>query len=162
MISYVRRSNIGEFVSNLPRVEPESGKPRPGKYTFNLSFKANGIERPLCEPTVRTLKVDPRKLDFAVLCVVEASPLTCRLNPHSSVFPGKNSVPAGCLWSLRVWLRVNGVDHRLFGDDELLVGKDPDFNSIGDASFARMKHADAKEQIYQAYVGRALISFNIK
>ncbi|KIK03166.1 hypothetical protein K443DRAFT_488309 [Laccaria amethystina LaAM-08-1] len=126
-------------------VEPESGKPRPGKYTFNLSFKANGIERPICEPTVRTLKVDPRQLDFAVF-----------------VFPGKNSIPTGCLWSLRVWLRVNGVDHRLFGDDELLVGKDPDFNSIGDASFARMKHADAKEQIYHAYVGRALVSFNIK
>lgn len=73
MISYVRLSNTGEFVSDLLRVEPESGKPRHGKYTFNLSFKANGVERPLCEPTVRTLKVDPRQLDFAVLCVVNAS-----------------------------------------------------------------------------------------
>ena len=56
-----------------------------------------------------------------------------------SVFPGKATIPAGCLWSYRVWLRVNFVDHRIFGDDELWVGKDPDFSSIADASFARLK-----------------------
>ncbi|KAF8165691.1 hypothetical protein B0H34DRAFT_649658 [Crassisporium funariophilum] len=126
-------------------VEPESGKPKPGKYTFRLSFKANGIERPLSEPATRTLKVDPRQLEFVVF-----------------IFPGKSCLPQGCLYSLRVWLRVNGVDHRLFGDDELWVAKDPDFNSIGDASFARLKSVDAGEQVYHAYVGRALVTFIVR
>ncbi|TFK43887.1 hypothetical protein BDQ12DRAFT_596679 [Crucibulum laeve] len=126
-------------------VEPESGRPRAGNYTFRLSFRANGIERPLAEPIIRKLKVDPRQLEFVVF-----------------VFPGKSSLPAGCLWSLRVWLRVNSIDHRLFGEDELWVGKDPDFNSIGDASFARLKNVDAKEQVYHAYVGKALVSFIVR
>ncbi|KAJ3516814.1 hypothetical protein NLJ89_g889 [Agrocybe chaxingu] len=126
-------------------VEPESGKPKPGKYTFRLSFKANGIERKLCEPESRKLKVDPRHLDFVVF-----------------IFPGKSSLPAGCLWSLRVWLRVNNVDHRIWGDDDLWIAKDPDFNSIGDASFARLKNADTGEQIYNAYVGRALVTFIVR
>jgi len=89
--------------------------------------------------------VDPRKLDFVVF-----------------IFPGKSGLPTGSLWSLRVWLRVNFVDHRLFGDDELWIAKDPDFNSIGDASFARLKNADAGEQVYNAYVGRALVTFMIR
>lgn len=78
------------------------------------------------------------------------------------MFPGKSSVPAGCLWSLRVWLRVNGVDHRLFGEDELWVAKDPDFNAIGDASFARLRNLDGGEQVYHGYVGKALVTFTIK
>lgn len=49
------------------RVEPESGRARSGKYVFRLSFKANGVERALGEPTTKTLKVDPRALDFVVL-----------------------------------------------------------------------------------------------
>jgi len=129
----------------LISVEPDSGKPKPGKYTFRLSFKTNGIERSLGEPTTRNLNADPRKLEFIVF-----------------IFPGKSGLPTGSLWSLRVWLRVNFVDHRLFGDDELWVAKDPDFNSIGEASFARLKSADAGEQVYQAYVGRALVSFIIR
>jgi len=52
---------------HLFSVEPESGKPVAGKYTFRLSFKANGIERSLAEPTTRTLTIDPRTLDFVVL-----------------------------------------------------------------------------------------------
>jgi hypothetical protein len=75
------------------------------------------------------------------------------------VFPGKTSIPAGCLWSVRVWLRADGVEHRLFGDDELWFGKDPDFNSIGDASFGRLKVQDSNQQVYNAYVGRALVTF---
>ncbi|PPQ67596.1 hypothetical protein CVT25_012090 [Psilocybe cyanescens] len=126
-------------------VEPESGKAKPGKYTFRLSLKANGIERSLSEPTTRNLKVDPRKLDFIVF-----------------IFPGKSGLPTGSLWSIRVWLRVNFVDHRLFGDDDLWIAKDPDFNSIGDASFARMKSDEAGQQIYNTYVGRALVTFIIK
>jgi len=71
-------------------------------------------------------------------------------------------VPAGCLWSLRVWLRVNSVDHRLFGEDELWVAKDPDFNAIGDASFARLRNLDGGEQVYHGYVGKALVTFTIR
>ena len=78
------------------------------------------------------------------------------------MFPGKGGVPAGCLWCLRVWLRVNGVDHRLFGEDELWVAKDPDFNTIGDASFARLRNLDGGEQVYHGYVGKALVTFTIR
>jgi len=78
------------------------------------------------------------------------------------MFPGKGSVPAGCLWSLRVWLRVNGVDHRLFGEDDLWVAKDPDFNAIADASFAKFRHLDGEEQVYHGYVGKALVTFTIR
>ncbi|KAF6761984.1 hypothetical protein DFP72DRAFT_1041456 [Ephemerocybe angulata] len=126
-------------------VESSTGHPNPGRYTFRLTMKVNSIERPLGDPIERTLRVDPRQLEFVVF-----------------VFPGKTSLPAGCLWSLRVWLRVNGVDHRLFGEDELWIGKDPDFNSIGDASFARLKHQDVQEQVYNAFVGRALVSFTVR
>ncbi|KAF5333192.1 hypothetical protein D9611_002736 [Ephemerocybe angulata] len=126
-------------------VESSTGLPNPGRYTFRLTMKVNSIERPLGDSVERTLRVDPRQLEFVVF-----------------VFPGKTSLPAGCLWSLRVWLRVNGVDHRLFGEDELWIGKDPDFNSIGDASFARLKHQDVQEQVYNAFVGRALVSFTVR
>jgi hypothetical protein len=34
-----------------------------------------------------------------------------------------------------VWLRANGVDHRLFGEDELWLGADPDFGMVENASF---------------------------
>jgi hypothetical protein len=53
----------------LRSVEPDNGKPRPGKYTFRLSLKTNGIERSLGEPTTRLLRVDPRQLNFVVLYV---------------------------------------------------------------------------------------------
>ena len=80
------------------------------------------------------------------------------------MFPGKSSlsVPANCLWSLRVWLRVNGVDHRLFGEDDLWVAKDPEFNAIEDASFARLRNLDGGEQVYHGYVGKALVTFTIR
>lgn len=78
------------------------------------------------------------------------------------MFPGKAGLPAGSLWSVRVWLRVSNVDHRLFGEDDLWVAKDPDFNSIGDASFARLRTLDSKEQIYHGYVGKALVTFNVR
>lgn len=57
---------------------------------------------------------------------------------------------------------MSSVDHRLFGDDEVWIGKDPDFNSIGDASFARIKEQQSCEQVYNAYVGRALVSFIVR
>jgi len=107
----------------------------------------NGIERLICEPTSRSLQVDPRQLEFVVF-----------------VFPGKQGLPAGCMWCLRVWLRVGDTDHRLFGEDDLWIGKDPDFNAIGDASFARQKTGEPSDtqQVYHAFVGRALVTFTIK
>ncbi|GLB34164.1 hypothetical protein LshimejAT787_0110480 [Lyophyllum shimeji] len=126
-------------------VEPASGKPSAGNCTFRLSVKANGIERVICDPTVLKLFVDPRHLDFVVF-----------------IFPGKPSIPVGSRWSVRVWLRVHGVDHRLFAQDELWVGKDLDFHSIADASFLRLKKFDSKAQIYHGFVGRALVTFTCR
>ncbi|KAF8897904.1 hypothetical protein BD779DRAFT_1492913 [Infundibulicybe gibba] len=125
-------------------VEPASGK-QPGFYTFRLSLKANGIERSLAEPLDLKLAIDPKKLDFVVF-----------------IFPGKTSIPVGCVYSLRVWLRVNGIDHRVFGDDDLWIAKDPDFNSIADASFARLKKLNRNSQYYHGVVGRALVTFIVR
>jgi len=44
----------------------------------------------------------------------------------------------------------------------LWVAKDPDFSSIGEASFARLKNAINGEQAYNAYVGRALVTFVVR
>lgn len=81
---------------------------------------------------------------------------------YTSAFPGKSSIPVGCLYSYRVWLRVNGTDHRLFGEDDLWVAKDPDFSSVPDASFARLKSVTANMQIYDAYVGKARLQFVVR
>ncbi|KAG5648749.1 hypothetical protein DXG03_000096 [Asterophora parasitica] len=145
---YVYTYNLlapGTPLQFLISVEPLTGKYSQGRYTFQLSFKTNGIERNLCEPIVFTLHVDPRSLDFAVF-----------------IFPGKSSIPVGSLYSLRVWLRVNGIDHRLFSDDELWVGKDLDFHSIADASFVRLKSVDSKSQVYHGFAGRALVTFTCR
>lgn len=81
---------------------------------------------------------------------------------QKSVFPGKTSIPPGSLWSFRVWLRVSGIDHRLFGGDDLWVGKDLDFNTVSEASFARLKSVDARTQLYHGFVGKALVTFIIR
>ncbi|KAF8125233.1 hypothetical protein K438DRAFT_1892162 [Mycena galopus ATCC 62051] len=136
----------------LLSVEPSSGKPTPGKYTIRLSLRADDVERPIGEPFSLRLSVDPRKLEFVVF-----------------LFPGKvNVLPAGCLYSLRVWLRANGVDHRIFGEDELWVGADPDFGAVDDASFACLRPGgavaagDPDAQVYDAVVGRARVQFVIR
>jgi hypothetical protein len=72
------------------------------------------------------------------------------------------SLPAGCLYHLRVWLRAAGIDHRIFSDNELWVGRDPDFRSVGDASFAVLRNATQDMIIYQGMAGRAHVSFIIK
>ncbi|KAF9450181.1 hypothetical protein P691DRAFT_811088, partial [Macrolepiota fuliginosa MF-IS2] len=129
-------------------VEPYDGKPTAGQYQFRLSMRVNGIERPLSESVTRHMSVDPRKLSFVVF-----------------VFPGKNAkqvLPLNSLWSLRVWLRVDGVDHQFFKVDDLLVGKDLDFHAIGDASFARRAGNGPDYQVYQGYVGKALITFTVR
>ncbi|KAG6866117.1 hypothetical protein C0991_008425 [Blastosporella zonata] len=79
-----------------------------------------------------------------------------------SVFPGKSSIPVGCLFSLRVWLRAGGVDHRVFADDELWVGKDLDFYSIAHASMMILRSVDSKSQLYHGYIGRALVTFSCR
>jgi len=81
------------------------------------------------------------------------------------VFLGKDAksvLPTNSLWSLRVWLRVEGVDHQLFKTDELFVGRDLDFNAIGDASFARLAETAPDHQVYKGYLGKALIAFTIR
>lgn len=72
-------------------------------------------------------------------------------------------MPAGCLYSVRVWLRTkHGIDHRIFGEDDLWVGKDPDFHSLPDASFARIKGFTNESQTYHTVVGRAQVAFLIR
>ncbi|KAF5371214.1 hypothetical protein D9758_004117 [Tetrapyrgos nigripes] len=117
-----------------------------GKYIFRLLLRVDKTERPLPGDSVTlNLAVDPRQLEFVVF-----------------VFPGKTTLPAGCLWSYRVWLRTNQVDHRLFGDDELWIAKDPDFSCITDASFARLRNVSTTSQTYEAIVGRAKINFIVR
>ena len=61
---------------------------------------------------------------------------------------------------------MSNIDHRLFGDDELWVAKDPDFAAIGEASFAGLKYIDpgdkTGEQVYSGYVGKALVTFIVR
>ncbi|KAJ7098606.1 hypothetical protein B0H15DRAFT_583477 [Mycena belliarum] len=122
-------------------VEPSNGKPAPGNYTFRLSLKVNEVERPIGDSVSLRLSVDPRQLEFSVF-----------------LFPGKkNVVPADAVYSMRVWLRVNGIDHRLFGEDELWVGKDLDFGSIENASFARLKSVAPDALFYEVMVGHARV-----
>ncbi|KAH7919538.1 hypothetical protein BV22DRAFT_1040794 [Leucogyrophana mollusca] len=123
----------------------EAEADRPNHYTFSLSMKAGHVERTLCETITMRLSIDPRRLNFSVF-----------------VFPPRSSLPAGCLYNLRVWLRTGEIDHRLFGDNDLWVGRDPDFRSIGDASFAILRNATQDMLIYQAVVGRAHVSFIIR
>jgi len=85
-----------------------------------------------------------------------------RLIVLGSVLPGKTCLPVGCLYSLRVWLRVNNVDHRLFGEDELWIGKNPSFDSIEGLSYAKLKDIIDNIQVYHAVVGKAVVSFIVK
>ncbi|KAF9226884.1 hypothetical protein BS17DRAFT_776283 [Gyrodon lividus] len=123
----------------------ESESDRSNHYTFSLSMKAGHVERAMCKPVSMRLSIDPRRLDFALFAF---TPRTC--------------LPAGCLYHLRVWLRTAGSDHRIFGDNDLWVGRDPDFRSIGDASFAVLRNATQDMLIYQAVVGRAHVSFIVR
>ncbi|KAG0702423.1 hypothetical protein DFH29DRAFT_921502 [Suillus ampliporus] len=124
-------------------IEPETDQPN--HYTFSLSMKAGYVERALCSPLTLRLSIDPQQLDFSVF-----------------VFPPRTSLPADCLYNLRVWLHTAGIDHRIFSDNELWVGRDPDFRSVGDASFAVLRNATQDMLIYQGIVGRAHVSFIIR
>ncbi|KAG2129002.1 hypothetical protein DEU56DRAFT_818324 [Suillus clintonianus] len=124
-------------------VEPEPDQPN--HYTLSLSMKAGHVERALCAPVTLRLSIDPRRLDFSVF-----------------VFPPRTSLPAGCLYNLRVWLKTAGVDHRIFSDNDLWVGRDPDFRSVGDACFAVLRNATQDMLIYQGAVGHAHVSYIIR
>lgn len=124
-------------------IEPDAD--RQGHYSFTLTLKAGPIERALCKPISLKLSLDPRQIDFSVFA-----------------FPPRSSLPTGCLYHLRVWLRSANIYHRLFGDDDLWIARDPDFRSIGDASFAVMQNATQDMYIYQAVLGRAHVSFIIR
>ncbi|KAA1466550.1 hypothetical protein DENSPDRAFT_831401 [Dentipellis sp. KUC8613] len=124
-------------------IEPAQG--HPGHHLFFLTLKTGPVERPLCQPIAMKLQVDPRNLTFSVF-----------------VFPPKTSLPQGCLWSLRVWLRANEIDHRLFSDERLWVGRDPDFYSIENASFARQREIRSDVQVYKTVLGRVLIDLIVR
>ncbi|TFY69187.1 hypothetical protein EVG20_g3255 [Dentipellis fragilis] len=124
-------------------IEPAQG--HPGHHLFFLTLKTGPVERPLCQPIAMKLQVDPRNLTFSVF-----------------LFPPKTSLPQGCLWSLRVWLRANEIDHRLFSDERLWVGRDPDFYSIENASFARQRETRPDMQVYKTVLGRVLIDLIVR
>ncbi len=129
---------------------------------MTLSLKVNKISRSLGEPVTLKLNVDPRQLNFTVLCVSYLTPGQRVLMPLHSLVPGKTSLPVGTLFSYRVWLRVNEFCHRLFGEDDLWIGKDPDFSCIADLSMARLRRVLASSQVYDAAVGRAKVQFIIR
>ncbi|OAX34792.1 hypothetical protein K503DRAFT_418923 [Rhizopogon vinicolor AM-OR11-026] len=124
-------------------IEPVADQPN--HYSFSISMKAGYVERAICSPVTLRLSIDPRQLDFSVF-----------------IFPPRTSLPAGCLYHLRVWLRAAGIDHRIFSDNDLWVGRDPDFRCVGDASFAVLRNATQDMLIYQGTAGRAHVSFIIK
>ncbi|KAI0068541.1 hypothetical protein BV25DRAFT_1866539 [Artomyces pyxidatus] len=115
------------------------------EHYFFLSMKIGAVERPISQSVTLTLTIDPRDLTFAVFA-----------------FPPKPCMPQGCLYSLRVWLRANGVDHRIFSEDALWVGADPDFYSIENAAFARPRSVGATVHVYQVAIGKTLVDLVIR
>jgi hypothetical protein len=115
------------------------------EHTFFLSLKAGAFERPISEPATLNLSLDPQELKFVVFA-----------------YPPRSCLPQGCLFALRVWLRAGEIDHRLFSEDALWIGKDPDFYSIQDATFARLRSVNTQTLLYKIVVGRALVDFIIR
>ena len=63
---------------------------------------------------------------------------------------------------MRVWLRHQNVDHRIFADDALWVGTDPDFTEIPDTTLATAWHQASDRQFYKCLVGRAEVNFILR
>jgi hypothetical protein len=63
---------------------------------------------------------------------------------------------------LRVWLRNQFVDQRIFADDALWVGTDPDFAAIPDAIYAGSWYQAPDRQLYKCLVGRAEVNFILR
>ncbi|KAI6034910.1 hypothetical protein F5J12DRAFT_886741 [Pisolithus orientalis] len=136
-LTYIYSLSAGDAPIQIT-IMVEAEADRQNFYTFSIALKAGHVERAICKPITLRLSVNPRQLDFSVF-----------------VFPPRSSLPVGCLHHLRVWLRSAAIDHRIFGDNDLWVGRDPDFRSIADASFAILRNATQDMLIYQAIVGRA-------
>jgi hypothetical protein len=115
------------------------------QYTFTLAVKAGDVERALCDPVVLNVFIDPRELDFAAF-----------------MFPPKASLPVGCLYCLRVWLRSGKVDHRLFAENEFWIGRNPEFSGLGDATYAQLASSTPSLLVYQSIVGGAPVNFILK
>lgn len=130
-------------VEQSPTVEEES--------MLTLTYKSGGIERPLCGKEHMRLAIDPQTLRF-----------------HIFVFP-KPSLPADCLYCVRVWLEAQGVQHRIFSDENLWVGKDPPFSSIQHVALTRQDQPSIPfslrpdpgviRKAFKGYVGRASCDF---
>jgi len=146
IIAYVSIATLsGCSLSFITFIRVEPIDPHSGQYMFTLSVKAGGLERTLCDPVVMKLFTGPHQLDFAAF-----------------VFPPKASLPADCLFCLRVWLRTGHADHRLFAENELWIGKNPDFRTIGDAYFAQLTSGAHFMLVYQGLVGKALVKFVVR
>ncbi|KAF7965678.1 hypothetical protein HWV62_42352 [Athelia sp. TMB] len=115
------------------------------QHKFSLSVIAGGVERTFCEPVLMNLFVDAHQLNFSAF-----------------IFPPKVSLPANCLYRLRVWLRTGQVDHRLFSEDDLWIARDPDFRTISLASFAQFTSGAPFMLVYQGFVGRAQVAFIVR
>ncbi|KAH9049679.1 hypothetical protein EDB84DRAFT_1644041 [Lactarius hengduanensis] len=115
------------------------------EHTFYLSLKAGVFERPISEPATLSLSVDPRELKFVVFA-----------------YPPRSCLPQGCLFSLRVWLRAGDIDHRLFSEDSLWIGRDPDFYSIQDATFARLRSVNSHTLLYKIVVLGSVYSLSLE
>jgi hypothetical protein len=50
----------------------------------------------------------------------------------------------------------------LFSEDALWIGKEPDFYSIQDAAFARLRSATSQMLLYKIAVGKTLVDFIIR
>ncbi|KAH9965827.1 hypothetical protein BC827DRAFT_1180201 [Russula dissimulans] len=143
-VVHTYKLNIGEVDIRLfITIEPVRELSR--EHTFTLTFKAGPLERPISEPVTLSLSVDPRSLEFVVFA-----------------YPPRASLPQGCLFAIRVWLRSGDIDHRLFSEDALWIGRDPDFNSIEDAAFARLRNATSQMLLYKIAVGRTLMDFIVR
>ena len=79
-----------------------------------------------------------------------------------SLFPPKHSLPKKCLYSLRVWLRHQNIDQRIFADDALWVGTNPNFAAIPGASIATNWYQAPERQLYKCLVGRAEVFFILR
>lgn len=61
-----------------------------------------------------------------------------------------------------MWLRHQEVEHRIFSEDTLWIGTDPDFMGISNLSVARPVHTMPSQQLFEAYVGKARVLFIVK
>ena len=77
----------------------------------------------------------------------------------TSLFPPNHSLPRKCLYSLRVWLRHQNVNQRIFTDGALCVGTNPNFSVIPDAVLATVWHKAPDQQFYKCLVGHAEVNF---